>query len=176
MIEAALLIIDMQTAMFSKPERQPCKGAEVLSNIKLLLEKAREINFPVIFIQHTTTGDFKENTKTWEIYSELLPIKDEPVIQKTKPNAFYKTGLQQFLQERNIHKLIITGMQSDCCVRATCKGGFSAGYEIVLAGDAHSTFNSLLSDGESIIKHINETLSKKYVTVKTTNEILEKEF
>jgi len=171
MSDMALLIIDMQKAMFMDENKQPYKGKEVLENIKFLLKAARENHVPVIFVQHTTQGKFRKDTSSWKLCPEISPDSDEPVILKTKPDAFFHTSLQEVLQQLKISKVIIVGMQTDFCVKHTCKGAFKHGYDVTLVSDAHTTFSNIFSNAESIVKKTNRTLSKKYVTLKPTSII-----
>lgn len=171
MTDTALLIIDMQKAMFSDPEKQPADGAAVLQNIRSLLKSAREKEIPVIFVQHTAQGKYREGTPTWELCGELERKPDEPVVQKTKPDAFLRTDLQGTLERLAVRRLLITGMQSDCCVRATCLGALKYGYRVTLVSDAHSTFSGFFTDGRRMVEKINRALSKKGVTLRPTARI-----
>jgi nicotinamidase-related amidase len=37
---------------------------------------------------------------------------------------------------------VVFGIQSECCVEATCKGAFAAGFSVTLLSGAHSTYDS----------------------------------
>jgi len=50
---------------------------------------------------------------------EIAPRPDEPVIVKGKPSAFFGTQLHSMLTYHNVDTLIITGMVTSGCVRAT---------------------------------------------------------
>lgn len=54
--ENALLIIDMQQGLFHGPA-SPYAADTVLSNISLLIEKARQARVPVYFARHTGPKD-----------------------------------------------------------------------------------------------------------------------
>jgi Isochorismatase family len=38
-----------------------------------------------------------------------------------------------------VGRLVVTGAQTDACVRATLHGAFVRGYDVTLVGDAHTT-------------------------------------
>lgn len=171
-----LLIIDMQNAMFANPTKQPCRGKEVLNNIQLLLSKSRELTIPVIYIQQTNIGKFKKGAPSWQIHSAIAPNKNELALPKAMPNSFWHTDLQQTLLQLKTHKVVIVGMQTEFCVKQTCKGAFRLGYDVTLVRDAHSTFSTRFHKGEDIIDQNNKALAKKYVTLRTTQEVIEKEF
>ena len=51
------------------------------------------------------------------------------------------TTLESELAERGIGRLIVTGAQTDACIRATRHGAFTRGYDTVLVSDAHTTLS-----------------------------------
>ncbi len=67
-----------------------------------------------------------------EILEELRPRKNEFVIAKDKPSAFFGTPLVSRLQYFNVDTLIITGMVTSGCVRATVVDAFSHNYFIII--------------------------------------------
>nr|WP_235441458.1 isochorismatase family protein [Paenibacillus sp. IHB B 3415] len=74
MMSAALLIIDVQEAMFAYPDMKLYDEEGVLERISSLLDKARLAGIPVIYIQHTEEeGEFVKGIPTWEISSRIAP-------------------------------------------------------------------------------------------------------
>ncbi len=63
------------------------------------------------------------------------------MLDKSRPDGFEGTALREELQVRQIKKLVITGMQTELCIAATCRSAAQLGYEVTLAEDAHSTFD-----------------------------------
>ena len=60
-------------------------------------------------------------------------------MQKEYGDAFEATELESVLAERGIGRLIVTGAQTDACIRSTIHGAFTRGYDVTLVGDAHTT-------------------------------------
>lgn len=172
----ALLIIDVQMAMFSY-DFPLYKGKEVLSNIKNILETARKIEMPVVFIQHTENEEYTKGTPTWDICREVSPLPNEHIVEKSFCDSFQETKLQEVLQSLDIKNLIIMGMQSEFCIDTSCRRAFSLGYNNFLVSDAHSTFDSDTLSAEQIVNHENRVLGGKpegrFVKLKTTDEIIE---
>lgn len=173
MTDSALIIIDMQVAMFSYPGEKPFHGDELLHNIKQLLDRARKCKIPVIYIQHSAGEEFEKGTPTWQLCPEIHPLENEPVVEKTTRDSFYKTGLQEVLQKLGATKLIFAGMQTQYCVDATCRRSNRLGYETVLVGDAHSTFDGKVLKAEQIIRYHNHILGGRVLTAKSTQEVLD---
>jgi nicotinamidase-related amidase len=176
MSKTALVIIDVQDAMFSYDKIYPFHGNQVLCKIKLLLDKARESGIPVVYVQHTSTDEYEKGTPTWQICSEIQPMEGEPIVEKPTWDSFHKTDLQDILHQLGITKLIIAGMQTEFCVDTTCRRAFSMGYETTLVEDAHTTFDNEILTADLIIRHHNRVLGNRFVQLKTTEEILQSNF
>ena len=158
-MKKALLIIDVQNGMFQK-ENVVHKGEQLLLRIKSLITQARSTKTPIIYIQHQSpTGKPLEyKTHGWEIHSDIAPVKEDIIIQKTTPDAFFQTSLEAELKQLEIEHLIITGIQTEACVDTTCRRAFSNHYKVTLVSDAHSTWDTNLLTADQIIGHHNEVL------------------
>jgi nicotinamidase-related amidase len=172
MENTALMIVDVQVAMFSQEDEQLYHGDEILEKIRLLLEKVRKSQVPVVFIQHTEEdGEYAEGTPSWQIHPSLAPAETEAVVQKRTWDAFHKTALDATLKAKGIRNLIIAGMQTEFCLDTTCRRAFSMGYKSVLVEDAHTTFDSKVLRAPQIIAHHNLVLGGRFVQLKTAEDI-----
>jgi nicotinamidase-related amidase len=61
---------------------------------------------------------------------------DEPLITKTAASAFYETELDAILTERGIDTLLICGLSTSGCVRATVVDAAARGYRVFVIADA----------------------------------------
>jgi nicotinamidase-related amidase len=154
----ALLVIDVQNGMF--PEgNEVFNGDQLLRNISGLITQARLANTPIFYIQHNETdGPLESGTKGWEIHPDLSPQTEDVIIQKTTPDSFFKTTLNDELQKRGIKNLFLTGIQTELCVDTTCRRAFSMGYKVTLVSDSHSTWDSEEITAQQIINHHNGAL------------------
>jgi biuret amidohydrolase len=75
-----------------------------------------------------------------EIIPELLPLPNEPVINKPGKGAFYNTALQHHLQEHNITHLIVTGVTTEVCVQTTMREANDRGYDCLLLEDCTESY------------------------------------
>jgi nicotinamidase-related amidase len=46
------------------------------------------------------------------------------------------------LKEQGIQEIVAFGIQSECCVEATCEGALAAGFRVTLLSGAHSTYDA----------------------------------
>nr|WP_210272706.1 isochorismatase family protein [Chthonobacter rhizosphaerae] len=66
----------------------------------------------------------------------LEPLPDELVITKLYPSAFFGTALASTLTAAGIDTVIITGLSTSGCVRATCVDAMSYGFMPIVVRDA----------------------------------------
>ena len=66
----------------------------------------------------------------------LQPADDELVISKQYPSAFFGTSLDSTLKEMGVDTLIITGVTTSGCIRATCVDAMSNGFIPIVVADA----------------------------------------
>jgi nicotinamidase-related amidase len=147
----AVLVIDM-TRSFVADEHSPAfvpTGQDAAKAISSLLGTTRAAGIPTIY----TRGEpFRHEAEAgaWlrgrgmgviekanrpqdhEIVEELTPGEDDVVIVKAKPSGFYGTQLASVLNYARIDSLIITGVTTSGCVRATVNDAFNLNYRMVI--------------------------------------------
>jgi nicotinamidase-related amidase len=170
--DTALLVIDVQNGMFAEDD-PVYQGSELLATIGDLLAKARAAQVPVIYVQHNggPGHPLEPGSEGWPIHSAIAPSEGERVVGKATPDSFHETTLQAELEAHGIVKLIVAGIQTECCVDTTCRRAASLGYQITLVRDAHSTWDSRTLSAAQIIAHHNEALDGWFVTPKPASQI-----
>jgi nicotinamidase-related amidase len=149
----ALVVIDLQNGVVANAWRRN----EVLATVTMLIDRARVANVPVIWVQHADE-DLKPGSDAWRIVAELAPAPGEAIVEKSYRDAFENTKLEQVLSDLGIGKLVVTGAQTDMCIRSTLHGALVRGYDAILVGDAHTT-EDLTQWGapspDGVIRHTN---------------------
>jgi nicotinamidase-related amidase len=162
----ALLVIDVQKGLFKK-STPIYKAEQLLENINALIRRAGRAGAPVLYIQHANKM-LVEGTDDWELHPELERLEAGVAIHKRQGNAFQDTNLREELEAREIRRLVITGLVTHGCVKATCIGAKSQGYEVVLVKDGHSSYSK---QAAKLIAEWNEKLSEGTVELGATEEI-----
>jgi nicotinamidase-related amidase len=152
--QSALLVIDVQNgAVAGAPRRD-----DVIANINALIGKARADGVPVIWVQHSDDGPLLQGSENWQYVPELAREDAEPLVHKRYGDSFEDTELETLLAARGVGHLVVTGAQTDACIRCTLHGAFTRGYDVTLVGDAHTT-EDLTQWGapppEQVIAHTN---------------------
>ncbi len=110
----------------------------VVANIATLVDKARAAGVDVVWVQHND-DDLKKDSESWQYVPELAREDSEVLIQKEYGDSFEDTELESVLAARGIGRLIVSGAQTDACIRSTLHGAFARGYDATLVSDAHTT-------------------------------------
>lgn len=66
----------------------------------------------------------------------LQPLPDEPVVQKQYASGFAGTGLASLLREAGVDTVVVTGVSTSGCVRATATDALTAGFRPIVVEDA----------------------------------------
>jgi nicotinamidase-related amidase len=130
----ALLVIDVQNAVVAHAHARDA----VIANINRAVAKAREADVPVIWIQHHSE-ELPKGSERWRLVPELNPRPSEPLVEKAYPDSFEATDLEAVLAASKVGRLLVTGAQTDACIRSTLHGALTRGYDVTLVKDAHTT-------------------------------------
>ena len=63
----------------------------------------------------------------------------EPLVHKRFGDSFEDTELESILAQLGVGRLVVTGAQTDACIRSTLHGALVRGYDATLVSDAHTT-------------------------------------
>jgi len=167
-----LLVIDLQRGMFMDAQ-QPHDGEGVLARTASLLERARTRGVPILHVQHDGgAGDpLGKPGPGFEIHPDVAPRPGEPVIEKNRCSAFPGSTLDAQLKQLGITRLVIAGMQTEYCIDTNCRAAADLGYKVVLAKDAHTTFDTPVLSAAQIIAHHNRTLSGSFVELAAAGDV-----
>ena len=154
----ALIVIDVQNGVVEYARHRD----ETVARIKGLVEKARAADTDVIWVQHSE-DEMPIGSQYWQIVPELKPNPDEKVIQKIYRSSFEETHLEDVLEELNVDHLIVTGAQTNYCVRHTVHAAIERGLDVTLVEDGHTTmdesWNGNPIPAEFIIAELNRSCS-----------------
>ena len=130
----ALLVIDVQNGVVGEAHDRD----RVIANIAALVDKARAEQVPVVWVAHSDSG-MPTGSPAWEYVDELHRDGSEPLVHKTFGDSFEDTDLEEVLAGLEVGRLVVTGAQTDECIRSTLHGAITRGYDAILVGDAHTT-------------------------------------
>lgn len=149
----ALIIIDVQNGVVAEAHERDA----VVANIALLVDRARSERVPVVWVQHSDE-QLAKGSDAWQWVPELEPSEAEPLVPKNWGDSFEDTDLEQVLAGLGVGRLVVTGAQTDMCVRSTLHSAIAHGYDATLVGDAHTTEDLTkwgAPEPEAVIAHTN---------------------
>ena len=123
-----------------------------MEQIQLLFKRARAANTPIVHIAHRGQpgGLFDRDASNGKIDPRCAPQSNEPVIEKTLPNAFANTNLHNKLQDIGRPELIVVGFMTHMCVSSTVRAALDLGYRSTVIASACAT-RALPAPGGGII-------------------------
>jgi nicotinamidase-related amidase len=130
----ALLVVDVQNGVVAGAHERE----SVVANVNNLVQKARQAQIPVVWVQHSDDG-LARGSDDWRIVPELTPGDAEPLVEKNYGDSFEDTTLESVLSGLGVGRLVVVGAQTDACIRSTLHGALARGYDATLVGDAHTT-------------------------------------
>lgn len=145
----ALLLVDLQNDFLERPGLYP-ETKLLLLNIGVLLSGFRQRKFPVIHIHTVIRPDGKDRMPHWKesehwaciagtpgalAPSSVAPAEHEVVIMKQFFSGFESGSLHEHLQANGVDTLIVAGLYTHGCVRATVLDAYAKGYAVWVAAD-----------------------------------------
>ena len=135
-------------------------GRDILPNLKRILDHARKTGMRVIYTTHVHRRDGSDMGlygEIWppiemraglvdgepgvEIYPEIAPAENEPVIKKHRYSGFMGTDLDMILRTQKIDNVAVTGVTTENCCHATARDAMFNGYRVAFISDATGTFD-----------------------------------
>jgi len=148
----ALVLVDLSVG-FTDPARSPLasEADDVVAANRELLDLFRDRGWPVVYT--TVAYDSPEQSSVFreklpvlnelaagsgleDIDSRLQPQDGETVIVKHAASGFFGTDLHQRLQALEVDGVVVTGLTTSGCVRATAVDALQHNYRVVVPMEA----------------------------------------
>lgn len=168
---SVLMVIDVQQGLFGKST--PIYRADSLLNtLAMLIDRAHASGWLVVYVQHASDKVLPFGSDDWQLHARLHPGPKDLVIHKQHGNAFEDTPLHAALAERGIGRgsgrVVVTGLVTHGCVKATCLGALELGYSVTLVADAHSSYSK---DAARLIEEWNRKLGEAGAQVMPASQV-----
>ena len=148
----ALILVDFVRAYFDASCALFADVEENLASALRIRDAARAAQIPVVFTNvvyrpgGVDGGMFFRKAPVLECFvagnpmgdwaDGVVPGEDELVVSKQYPSAFFGTSLASTLHTRRVDTLIITGVTTSGCIRATCVDAMCHGFAPMVVADA----------------------------------------
>ncbi len=177
--ETALVVVDVQND-FADPNGglYVNGGEEVIPVVNEAIAAARSAGARVVYTADwhpPSTPHFAKDGGVWPVHcvgdtwgAEFHPnlIVDGPVVRKgtqgedgysgfsmkdPQGDTVMATGLRDQLDRWGIKKVVVCGLATDYCVKATALDGIAAGYEVALLQEAVRSVDLEVGDGDKAL-------------------------
>ena len=146
----ALVVVDMCRGFIDPSSPLGFKCDELIQANIILVNKFREMNLPVIF---TTTiyrdiseasvfrskipalNILKPGSEETSFLAELSPDSEDILIEKKFASSFFGTNLADDLRRMNVDSVVISGVTTSGCVRATALDSLQNNFLTTVAED-----------------------------------------
>lgn len=176
--KSALIVVDPINAFYDPagPMYYP-QVQQTVQPIVALLERARSNQALIVHAierhrpglddfeweklpEHAMKGSFDG-----EIYPAFRPAGGplEIEVHKRRYSAFFGTDLALTLREQRIKTLVLAGVKTNVCVRATAQDAFAEGFTVMVARDATNSNRPHLAEAslEDIARYVGQVASAK---------------
>jgi len=170
---AALVAIDLQKGIVSLPTAHP--ASELIGRTAQLARTFRERGLPVVLVNVTGRAPGRTDAGAPKFsfpadWSELVPeLEQHPedhVVSKQRWGAFIGTSLDQYLRQRGVTQVFLTGVATSAGVESTARSAYDHGYNVVLVVDA------MTDRSEEGHRHCVEKIFPRLGETDTTDNVL----
>jgi len=148
--KTALILVDVINSFFEPGQPNYYAGVEnVLEPMRALLSAARKSGTIVVHAVEKHRPEFHdfewrklpihhlENAHDAAFFDDFRPQgPHETIIFKRRFSAFFATDLALFLHEQKVTRVVIAGVKTNVCIRATAQDAFASGFEPVVPREA----------------------------------------
>ncbi|KRN95356.1 isochorismatase family protein [Companilactobacillus kimchiensis] len=153
-----LIVIDMQKAL-----QYSYDFTGLVHKINHRIAAYRQANLPIIFIQHNDQ-DIVRGSDLWQLSGKLDKQKEDVVVEKFHPNAFYQTNLNKVLMQQGSRTIELCGAQTEYCCNASIVMAHGLGYKILMEHDMTTTFDNDYMIAENTISFFEHIWDQRFVT------------
>ena len=182
MNDTALVVIDMQNDFCDPASRLFVAGSpEIRDNVAEVMQTFRDAGAPVVVVlrqhrlagldvDHTRIGIFNDDPFLVEspgadLIDGLEIAPTDVVVVKRRWSAFFATDLDMVLRRMGVRSVVLAGVQTPNCIRATANDATSLDYHCTVVSDATASASQEIQDANLY------DMSKMGVEIMTTKQL-----
>jgi nicotinamidase-related amidase len=138
--DAVLLVIDAQESFRRRPYWSDVDAPFFCERLQSLVDGAKARAIPIVQIFHVEeSGPFSLASG---YVATLAPLKIAPdvVFHKRRHSALVGSGLDVWLTQRGVRRLIVSGIRTEQCCETTTRHASDLGYDVDYVSEATLTF------------------------------------
>jgi nicotinamidase-related amidase len=173
----ALLVIDVQESFRHAPYFEESELAAYLEKQQALIDGARAAGIPVVQIFHVDGDRVFSKDSGYIRALEGVRITPDVTFHKNRHSAFAGTGLEIWLTQKGINRLIVSGIRTEQCCETTTRHASDLGYSVDYVTEATLTFPMTHASGtvfspDDIRKRTEVVLAGRFARIVTVDDAL----
>lgn len=138
--DTALLVIDAQESFRHRPYWSEADTAAYFDRQQALIDGARAAGIAVVQIFHVESEGAFSLASGWVTALAPLRVPADAIFHKTRHSALVGSGLDVWLTERGVRRLLISGIRTEQCCETTTRHASDLGYAVDFVSEATLTF------------------------------------
>ena len=140
-VETALLVIDVQESFRHRPYWSDSDVSFFIEHLQTLIDSAKSRGIPVVQIFHVEDSGPFSLASGHVVPLEELCLEPDAVFYKRSHSALIGSGLDVWLVQNGIRRVIISGIRTEQCCETTTRHASDSGYSVDYVTDATLTFS-----------------------------------
>ena len=136
----ALLVIDVQESFRHRPYWSDADVPSFLEGLQHLIDGAKARTIPVVQVFHVEQSGVFSLESGHVVPLEGVSIDPDAVFYKRSHSALIGSGLDVWLVQHGIGRVIVSGIRTEQCCETTTRHASDSGYQVDYVTDATLTF------------------------------------
>lgn len=136
----ALLVVDVQESFRHRPYWSEGDASVFVDRVQALIDGAKAKGIPVVQIFHVEDSGVFSLASGYVKTLEGVSIAPDAQFQKHSHSALVGSGLDVWLVQHGIRRVIVSGIRSEQCCETTTRHASDVGYEVDYVTEATLTF------------------------------------
>lgn len=154
-MKTCLIVIDVQESFRQRPYWDPRLAVPYLAEQNALIAGCAAADVPIVRIFHTdgpadAGNPFAVESGHVRPLEGLAPFEAAATFTKRRHSALVNTGLDVWLTQNGIGRLIVSGIRTEQCCETTARHASDLGWEVDYVTDATLTFDMVQPDGRPL--------------------------
>ena len=154
-MKTCLIVIDVQESFRQRPYWDPRLAAPCLAEQNALIAGCAAAGVPIVRIFHAdgpadAANPFAVESGHVRPLEGLAPFEAAATFTKHRHSALVNTGLDVWLTQNGIGRLIVSGIRTEQCCETTARHASDLGWEVDYVLDATLTFDMVQPDGRPL--------------------------
>jgi nicotinamidase-related amidase len=139
--DTALLVIDVQESFRHRPYWSDSDMPFFIEQLQMLIDGAKSLNTPVVQIFHVDDSGAFSLASGYVVPFRELSLQPDAVFYKRSHSALVGSGLDVWLVQNGIRRVIVSGIRTEQCCETTTRHASDSGYSVDYVTDATLTFS-----------------------------------